>query len=110
MTYIYLIIAIAAEVVATTALKASASFTRPIPAFVVVLGYGIAFYCLSLVLRKMSIGAAYALWSGVGIALITILSFIIYKEKPDPAAIVGLVLITAGVVVLNAFSDSVMHS
>ena len=110
MTYVYLIIAIAAEVVATTALKASASFTRPLPSLVVVVGYGIAFYCLSLVLRKMSIGAAYAMWCGVGIALITMLSFIIYKEKPDPAAIVGLVLITAGVVVLNVFSDSVMHS
>jgi len=109
MTYLFLMIAIVAEVIATTALKASESFTRPVHSIIVVLGYGCAFYCLSLVLHQMSVGAAYAIWAGLGVALISLLGLVFYNEKPDLAAIFGITLIIAGVVVLNLFSDTVMH-
>ncbi len=109
MGYVYLAIAIVAEVIATSALKSSQEFTRLIPSIVVVLGYGAAFYCLSLVLRTIPIGIAYAIWAGVGVALVAIVSAIVFKQVPDAAAIIGMSLIVVGVVVINVFSKMEVH-
>jgi small multidrug resistance pump len=109
MGYLYLAIAIIAEVVATSALKASEEFTRLGPSIIVVLGYGAAFYFLSLVLKTIPVGVAYAIWAGVGIALIAIVAAIMFKQIPDIPAVVGMVLIVSGVVVINVFSKTVGH-
>ncbi len=105
----YLGLAIVAEVIATSALKASAGFSRPGASTVVVIGYGIAFYFLSLTLQSIPVGVTYAIWSGVGIVLITLVAWLLYGQALDAAAIVGLSLIVAGVAVLNLFSKSVAH-
>jgi len=105
----YLGLAIVAEVIATSALKASAGFSRPGPSAVVVIGYGISFYFLSLTLQSIPVGVTYAIWSGVGIVLITLVAWLVYGQALDAAAIVGLSLIIAGVAVLNVFSKSVAH-
>jgi small multidrug resistance pump len=107
--YLYLAAAIVAEVVATSALKSSQGFTRLGPSIVVVIGYGIAFWCLSMVLRTVPIGVAYAIWSGVGIALIALIGWIVFKQSLDLAALVGIGLIVTGVVVLQVFSKSSAH-
>jgi small multidrug resistance pump len=107
--WIYLAIAIIAEVIATSALKASMGFTRPGPTAVVVVGYGIAFYLLSLALQTMPVGVAYAIWSSVGIVLITLFAWLAYGQALDLPAVLGLALIIAGVVVLNVFSRTVPH-
>lgn len=104
----YLLVAIVAEVVATSALKATAAFTRPGPSVVVVVGYGVAFYFLSRALETVPVGVTYALWSGIGIVLITLIAWLVYGQALDMAAIVGLALIVAGVVVLNLFSKTVV--
>ncbi|MCB1979705.1 MAG: multidrug efflux SMR transporter, partial [Burkholderiaceae bacterium] len=88
--------AIVAEVVATSALKASVGFTRLLPSTIVVLGYGAAFYCLSLTLKTMPIGVAYAIWSGLGIVLITLAGYVLYQQSIDWAAGIGMALIVAG--------------
>jgi small multidrug resistance pump len=106
MHWWYLALAIAAEVVATSALKAAAGFTRPLPSVLVVLGYSIAFYCLSLSLRVVPVGVAYAIWSGVGTALIVVIGWLLFGQKLDLAALIGLALIVAGVAVLQIFSRS----
>ncbi len=108
MGYVYLSIAIIAEVIATSALKASGEFTRLVPSVVVVVGYGIAFYSLTFVLRTIPIGVAYAIWSGVGIALISIIGFVMYRQVLDWPAILGIGLIIAGVVVINTYSNVVV--
>lgn len=107
--WLYLAIAIVAEVIATSALKASLGFSRPGPSAVVVVGYGIAFYFLSLTLQTLPVGVTYAIWSGVGIVLITLFAWLAYGQTLDVPAIVGLALIVAGVVVLNVFSRAVAH-
>lgn len=107
--YLPLGIAIVAEVIATTALKSSHNFTRFIPSIIVVVGYAVAFYCLSLTLRSIPTGIAYAIWSGVGIVLISLLGLIVHKQTLDLPAVLGLSLIIAGVVVINVFSKSVAH-
>jgi len=107
--YALLAIAIVAEVIATSALRASEGFSRLLPAGVVVLGYGVAFYCLSLTLRSIPVGIVYAIWSGVGIVLITLVAVVLYGQMPDWPAIVGLGLIICGVVVLNLFSKMLAH-
>jgi small multidrug resistance pump len=107
MAYLYLGIAIVAEVIATSALKASESFTQLLPSLIVVVGYGVAFYCLAIVLKSIPVGIAYAIWSGVGIVLITLTGYIMFDQKMDLAAILGLTLIIAGVVVINVFSKTV---
>ena len=107
MGYLYLVIAIVAEVIATNALKASDGFTHLVPSVIVVIGYGAAFYFLSLVLKTIPVGIAYAIWSGVGIVLITIIAAIIFNQIPDMPAIIGMVLIVSGVVVINIFSRTV---
>jgi small multidrug resistance pump len=107
--YALLAIAIVAEVIATSALRASDGFTRWLPAVVVLLGYGISFYMLSLTLKSIPVGIVYAIWSGVGIVLITLVALVMYKQVPDLPAIAGLGLIVAGVVVLNLFSKMQAH-
>lgn len=107
--YLALGIAIVAEVIATTALKASDSFTRPLPTLVALAGYGIAFYCLTITLRSMPTGIAYAIWSGLGIVLITVISFVVFQQTIDLPGLLGMALIIAGVVVLNVFSKSASH-
>jgi len=93
-------------VVATSALKTAAGFTRPLPSLLVVLGYGIAFYCLSLSLKVVPVGVAYAIWSGVGTALIAVIGWLLFGQTLDLAALIGLALIVAGVAVLQIFSRS----
>src|SRR5215207_7269349 len=107
MGYLFLTIAIISEVVGTAALKASAEFTRPIPSLIVVAGYAIAFVCLSLTLRTIPVGIAYAIWAGCGIVLVALVSYALFGQKLDAPAMVGIALITAGVVIVNTFSGSV---
>ncbi|WP_175735844.1 DMT family transporter [Burkholderia ambifaria] len=107
--YAWLAIAIVAEVVGTSALRAADGFTRFWPSVLVVAGYGIAFYCLSLTLRTMPVGIIYAVWSGAGIVLITLVAMLLYRQVPDVPAVIGLGLIVAGVVVLNLFSKMQAH-
>lgn len=109
MGYLYLALAIVAEVIGTTALQASEGFTKPLPSAVVVIGYGLAFYLLSLVLRYMDMGVAYAIWAGLGIVLISLAGAIIYKQVPDVPAMIGLALIVGGVTVINVFSKTTGH-
>lgn len=109
MSYLYLTIAIVAEVIATSALKASEGFTNPVPSLIVAVGYGVAFYFLSLVLKTIPVGVAYAIWSGLGIVLISIIGLVLFQQKLDLAAIIGMALIIAGVLVINLFSSSVSH-
>jgi small multidrug resistance pump len=109
MHWLYLAIAIAAEVVATSALKAANGFTRWLPSLLVVAGYCTAFYFLSLTLRAIPLGVAYAVWSGVGIALVSLVGWVAYHQTLDPAALLGIALIVAGVVVLNVFSKALPH-
>lgn len=109
MHYLYLAVAILAEVAATSALKAADGFTRPGPAVLVVVGYALAFYLLSLTLRTMAVGVVYAVWSGVGIVLVSLAGALLYRQYLDAPAIVGIGLIVAGVLVLNLASRSVTY-
>jgi len=109
VSYLYLSIAIISEVVATSTLKATEEFTRVWPSIVVVIGYALAFYFLTLTLRTIPIGIAYALWSGIGIVLVVIAGFILYNQSVDLAAVVGIGLIVLGVAVINVFSKTAMH-
>ncbi len=102
-------LAIVAEVIGTTALKASESFTRLVPSLIVVVGYGVAFYCLAGVLKSVPVGIAYAIWSGLGIVLITAVAWLLYGQRIDAAGLIGMGLIIAGVVVLNVFSKATAH-
>jgi len=104
-----LALAILCEVVATSALKASEGFSRLVPSLVVVAGYGAAFYFLSLALRTIPVGVAYAVWSGVGIVLIAAIGWVLYAQKLDAMALFGMGLIIAGVIVVNVFSGSAGH-
>ncbi len=108
--YVYLVLAIIAETVATSSLKAAEQFTRPLPSLMVVVGYGTSFYLLTQVLRRLPLGLTYALWSGLGIVLVTLAGMILYREKPDLPALIGLALIIAGIVVVNLWSTMVRHS
>ena len=99
-----LALAIGAEVVATSALKSAAGFTRLGPSLVVVLGYGVSFWCLSLALKTIPVGVAYAIWSGVGIVLIALIAWALHGQRLDAAALLGIGLILAGVVVIQLFS------
>tara|TARA_R110002020_G_scaffold15555_39_gene55472 strand:+ start:8591 stop:8923 length:333 start_codon:yes stop_codon:yes gene_type:complete len=108
-TYLLLFAAIVAEVIATTALARSESFTRLAPSLVAVVGYAAAFWFLSTPLRTMPTGIVYAIWSGLGIVLIALVAWVWAKQPLDNAAIVGLGLILSGVVVVNVFSDTVKH-
>lgn len=107
--WMLLALAIVAEVVGTSALKASDGFTRLVPSLVVVVGYVVSFYCLSLVLRHIPVGITYAVWSGLGIVLITVAAFVLYGQRIDLAGWIGMGLIVAGVLVLNLFSRATAH-
>ncbi len=109
MHWVYLLIAIVAEVVATSALKASAEFTRLAPSIAVVSGYLIAFYFLSLTLRTLPVAIVYAMWSGIGIALIALVGWLVLKQSLDTAGLIGIGLIVSGVLVMNIFSKSLSH-
>lgn len=109
MNWIYLTIAILCEVLATSALKSSDGFTRLLPSLLVVTGYGVAFYFLSLTLRSIPVGIAYAVWSGVGIVLVSLLGWLFYDQKLNFAAMLGIFFIIVGVVILNLFSSSTNH-
>ena len=109
MAYLYLAIAIAAEVLATSALKASEEFTRLIPSVIVVAGYAVAFYFMTLVLRTIPVGITYAVWSGLGIVLVTIVGIFLYKQTPDLPAIIGMSFIVMGVVIMHLFSKTINH-
>jgi len=109
MQWLYLGAAIVAEVIATSVLKASEGFTRLIPSLVVLIGYSTAFYFLSLTLRTIPLGIAYAVWSAVGIALVSAIGWLLYKQSLDAPAIIGIGFIVTGVVIINGFSKSVAH-
>lgn len=102
--YLYLAIAIAAEVVATTSLKAVAGFSKPLPLLLVVGGYVLAFSMLVLVMRTLPVGVVYAIWSGLGIVLVSLVAMFVYGQRLDPAALFGIGLIIAGVLVIQLFS------
>lgn len=104
MNWIYLALAICCEVVATSALKATQGFTRWQPSTLVVLGYAFAFYFLSLTLRTTPVGVAYAIWSGVGIVLVSLIGWFVYQQSLDWAACLGIGLIILGVLVIQLFS------
>ncbi|WP_417795872.1 DMT family transporter [Terasakiella pusilla] len=109
MAYLYLAIAIVGEVIATSALKASEEFTKLVPSIVVVIGYGVAFYFMTLTIRTLPIGITYAIWSGIGIVLVTVAGAVFYKQIPDIPAMIGIGFIILGVIVINVFSKSVSH-
>ncbi len=105
MGYVYLFIAIITEVIATSALKASDAFSHLIPSILVVIGYALSFYCLSLVLRTIPVSISYAIWSGVGIGLITLVDAFYFKQVFDLASMLGIILIALGVIIIFAFSN-----
>ena len=105
-SWLYLGVAILSEVAATSALKASEGFTRLWPSLVVVVGYGVAFFFLALTLRTLPVGVTYAVWSGVGLVLVTLVAGLVFGQRLDAAALVGTGLIVAGVVVLKTLSRS----
>jgi small multidrug resistance pump len=109
MQYLYLAIAVAAEVIATSFMKSSEGFTKLVPSLVMIVGYATAFYFLSLTLRTIPTGVAYAIWSGAGVVLIAAIAWIFQGQKLDVPAILGMGLIVSGVVVLNLFSKSSAH-
>lgn len=104
--WLFLLVAIVAEVAATSALKASAGFSKLWPSVVVVVGYGVAFYFLSLTLRTIPVGVAYAVWSGLGIALVTGFAWFAFGQRLDAWGVVGILLILSGVLVLNLLSKA----
>jgi small multidrug resistance pump len=109
MNHVYLFAAIGCEVVATSALKAAEGFTRLWPSLIVIVGYGLAFYCLSFAMRTIPVGIAYAIWSGIGIVLIALVGWIAYRQALDLPAVIGMALILTGVLVINLFSKTANH-
>ena len=109
MKYLFLAIAIVAEVAASSSMKLSEGFTRPGWSIATAVGYGVAFYCLSLTLKTVPTGVAYAIWSGVGIVLISLIAWLFQGQKLDAPAILGMALIVAGVAVMNLFSKAGAH-
>lgn len=108
-SYFILAFAIACEVIATTALVRSEGFTKLVPTLIMAVGYGIAFYCLSIVSKTIPIGITYALWSGLGIVLISFMGWIYLNQRLDLPAQIGIAFIIIGVLVINLFSKSVSH-
>lgn len=107
--YALLLLAIVLEVIGTTALQQSQQFTRPLPIVVLVACYAASFYCLSITLKAIPVGIAYAIWSGLGIVLISAVGLVFFRQRLDLPAIIGLALILAGVLVVNLFSKSISH-
>jgi len=108
-TYLLLLAAIVAEVIATSALKAAENFTRPLPSLLVVVGYGTAFFLLSITLKSLPLGVAYAIWSGAGTALVAVVGWLVYRQQLDLPAVLGIALIIAGTLVLNLYSKVSAH-
>jgi len=107
--YGYLAVAIATEVIATSALKSAQEFTKLIPSTIVITAYIASFYFMMLALRTLPVGVTYAIWSGIGIILVAIMGQLLYQQTPDLPAILGMLLIIAGVVVINVFSKTISH-
>lgn len=108
-TFMILFFAILSEVIGTTSLKFSEGFTKPLPSAIVVIGYGLSFYLLSISLKVLPIGVAYAIWSGVGLVLTVIAGVLLWRETLDWARILGILLILAGIVLINVFSKVTVH-
>ena len=108
-TLAILFFAILSEVIATSSLKFSEGFTKPIPSVIVAIGYGLSFYLLSIALKSMPIGVAYAIWSGIGLILTVIAGIVLWKETLDWARVLGIILILAGIVLINVFSKATVH-
>ncbi|TDS53312.1 DMT family transporter [Myroides indicus] len=106
---LFLLAAIFCEVIGTSALKASEQFSKLTPSILTIVAYASAFYLLSLTLKTIPVGVAYAIWSGIGIVLVTLVAIVLYKQTPDLASIIGMALIIAGVVVINVFSKTSVH-
>lgn len=106
-SWLYLLVAVVAEVIGTSALKASDGLSKLWPTLLMMIAYGIAFFCLSITIRIIPVGIAYAVWSGIGIVLITIIGWLYFGQRLDTSAILGICLIIAGVVVLNLFSKTI---
>ena len=109
MPWLYLVLAIAAETVGTTALKASEGFSRLAPSLVTIAAYAISFYLLAQVLRTIPVGIAYAIWSGLGIVFIACIGWLVFEQRLDTPAVIGLALIVAGIVVMQLFSGTTGH-
>lgn len=109
MPYLYLVLAVMAETIGTSALQASNQFTRPGPVVLVIAGYAVSFYLLSLVLRSIPVGVAYAIWSGLGIVLIAVIGRVVFGQRLDVPAILGMALILGGIVVIQLFSGAARH-
>ena len=107
--FVFLFFAIIAEIIATTALKASDQFTKLIPTIITIVGYVTAFYLLSFSLKTIPMGISYAIWSGAGIVLISLIGYFVFKQHLDLPAIIGLGFIIVGVIIINVFSKSVPH-
>lgn len=107
--YVYLVVAIVFETIGTSALQASQQFTRIGPSILVVVAYGISFYLLGLTLKFMPVGVVYAIWSGLGIVSITVIGFLVFSQRLDVPAVLGIALIIAGVLVIHLFSKTVAH-
>lgn len=107
--FVFLFFAIVAEIIATTALKASNQFSKPIPTIITIVGYATAFYLLSFSLKTIPMGISYAIWSGAGIVIISLIGYFVFKQQLDLPAIIGLVFIVVGVIIINVFSKSVPH-
>ena len=107
--YLYLFLAVLFETIGTTALQASQQFTRPLPSVVVVIAYGLSFYLLALALRVMPVGIVYAIWSGLGIFFIACIGYLVFGQRLDLPAIIGLGLIIAGILVIQLLSNTTQH-
>lgn len=107
--WLFLLAAIISEVTATSSLKASAGFTKIMPSVVVVVGYALSFYFLSLVLKAIPIGIAYAVWAGLGIVLLAVVGWMVFGQALDAPALLGMALILAGIIIMNVFSKTVSH-
>jgi small multidrug resistance pump len=108
-SYVYLLLAIVFEIIATTFLKKSEGFSKILPSIITVVGYSAAFYFLSLTLKQIPVGVTYAIWSGIGIIFITIIGIVAFKQIPDLPAIIGIILIIIGVMIINLFSKMGTH-
>ncbi len=107
--YVFLLLAILAETIATTALQASQQFTRALPSVIVVIGYAVSFYLLAGALKTIPVGIAYAIWSGLGIVLIAGIGFVLFNQRLDLPAVLGMAMILGGILIIHLFSDSTPH-